>query len=71
MITLEIAQHTHDVKLLEAIKSYFDQGYLKPKYNIGNLKEALKVRSVSRYVTHSSDKLIKFFDKYPMFTLKQ
>lgn len=71
VITLEIAQHTHDVRLLEAIKSYFDQGYLKPKYDIGNLEEAMKVRSVSRYVTHSSDKLIKFLDKYPMFTLKQ
>ena len=29
------------------------------------------MRSVSRYVTHSSDKLIKFFEKYPIFTFKQ
>jgi hypothetical protein len=69
-ITLEIAQHTHDVKVLDAIKSYFGQGYLKPKFDISKLEQAEKVRGVSRYVTHCNDKLIEFFVNYPLYTLK-
>lgn len=69
-ITLEIAQHTHDVKVLEAIKSYFGQGYLKPKFDISKLEQVEKARGVSRYVTHCSVELIEFFAKYPLYTLK-
>jgi hypothetical protein len=68
--TLEIAQNSHDIKLLEYIKLYFDQGYLKPKYDITSLESSIKVRSVSRYVTYSSDKLINFIEQYPMYTNK-
>jgi hypothetical protein len=36
----------------------------------GEVKESQNVRSVSRYVTYNSDKIIAFFDKYPMYTSK-
>lgn len=70
IITLEIAQNTHDVKLLDAIKAYFGKGYLKPKFDISKIEQVEKVRGVSRYVTHCSDQLIEFFVKYPLYTLK-
>nr|YP_009543488.1 LAGLIDADG endonuclease [Coniothyrium glycines]AYU74378.1 LAGLIDADG endonuclease [Coniothyrium glycines] len=69
--TLEIAQNTHDIKLLVAIKDYFNKGYLKPKFDVSSLKEAKGVRSVSRFVTYANDAIISFFDKYPMYTRKQ
>jgi biotin synthase-like enzyme len=31
--TLEIAQNTHDIKILMAIEYYFGQGYIKPKFD--------------------------------------
>jgi hypothetical protein len=68
---LEIAQNSHDVKVLEAIKLFFDCGYLKPKYDINSIEESKKVRSVSRYVTLNNETIINFFDKYPLKTLKR
>ena len=69
-ITLEIAKHSHDLKGLEAIKSYFGQGYLKPKFDISKLEQVEKARAVSRYVTHCSVELIEVFAKTPLYTLK-
>jgi Fe-S-cluster formation regulator IscX/YfhJ len=68
--TLEIAQNTHDVLVLSLIKQFFEAGYLKPKFNIFDLEEALSVRSVSRFVLRDSKKIIEFIDKYPMLTRK-
>jgi hypothetical protein len=68
--TLEIAQNTHDILVLNLIKQFFEAGYLKPKFNIFNLEEALSVRSVSRFVLRDSRKIIEFIDKYPMLTRK-
>lgn len=68
--TLEIAQNTHDVKVLDLIKQYFDAGYIKPKFDITSLEDAMSVRSVSRFVLRDSDKIIQFVDQYPMLTRK-
>jgi len=69
--TLEIAQNTHDIRVLNYIKDFFEVGYLKPKFDISDLEQACSVRSVSRFVLRDSDKIIKFIDQYPMFTRKQ
>ena len=63
--TLEIAQHSHDVKVLDAIKLYFGYGYLKPKYNISSLTESKQVRSVSRFIIYNTEIITNFIDKYP------
>ena len=69
--TLEIAQKSHDVFVLNAIIEYFGLGYLKPKYNIHSLKECKNSRTVSRAVFNQFDSIIKFVDQYPMLTRKQ
>jgi hypothetical protein len=69
--TLEIGQNTHDVLVLKWIKDFFEAGYLKPKFDISNIEEALSVRGVSRYILRDSDLIISFVDKYPMLTRKQ
>jgi len=68
--TLEIAQHSHDVKVLDAIKLYFGYGYLKPKYNISSLNESKQVRSVSRFIIYNTEIITNFIDTYPMYTRK-
>jgi len=37
--SLQIKQNNHDVAVLNAIKNFFNSGFLKPKYNINNLYE--------------------------------
>lgn len=69
--TLEIAQHSHDVRVLFWIKNFFGNGYLKPKYDINSLTETKNVRSVSRFVINQSVDVIKLVDEYPMYTLKR
>ena len=68
--TFELAQNSHDIKVLVAIRDFFGVGYIKPKYNIESLYESKKSRSVSRLIINQSDKVIEFFDKYPLFTRK-
>lgn len=69
--TLEIAQKSHDVFVLNAIIKYLGIGYLKPKYDILSLKECKNSRIVSRAVFNQFDLIINFVDKYPMLTRKQ
>lgn len=68
--TLEIAQSSHDAILLDQIRLFLEAGYLKPKYDIYNLKSAEASRSVNRLVISDSSVVIKFVDKYPMLTRK-
>lgn len=68
--TLEIAQHTHDVKLLDAIRLYFGHGFLKPKYDITSLDSSKKVRSLSRYISYNTEEIVRFVEKYSMYTRK-
>lgn len=68
--TLEIAQKSHEVFLLNAIISYMSIGYLKPKYDITSLKECKNSRIVNRAVFNQYAIIINFVDKYPMFTNK-
>lgn len=68
--TLSIAQSSHSVKLLKAFIDFFGFGYIKPKYNITNLKEAKSSRTVNRYIINQSEIVINFIEKYPMYTRK-
>jgi hypothetical protein len=72
--SLEIAQNTHDVAVLELIQSFFGCGIMKPKRNNNELKTAQSVRSVSRYVVSNlsdvMNVIIPFFDAHPLFTSK-
>jgi LAGLIDADG endonuclease len=68
--TLEIAQSSHDVGVLNAIKDFFNLGYLKPKYDIKSLDQSKKSRSVSRLIINQSKVIVDFFNKYPMLTRK-
>jgi len=68
--TLEIAQNSHDVEVLNAIKEYFGVGYLKPKYDIKDLNESKKSRRVNRLIINQEEIVINFFDKYPLLTSK-
>jgi len=68
--TLEIAQNSHDVEVLNAIKEYFGVGYLKPKYDIKDLNESKKSRRVNRLIINQEEVVINFFDKYPLLTSK-
>lgn len=69
--TLEIAQNTHDIKVLDAIRLHLKHGYLKPKLDITCLKEVTLCRSVSRLVINESSPIIEFFEKYPLLTVKK
>lgn len=69
--TLEIAQATHDILLLNAISTYLGLGYLKPSYDIYSLPAALSVRNVSRLVINQNGPIIDLFTRYPLRTLKQ
>jgi hypothetical protein len=69
--SLEIAQNSHDVKLLMAIRDFFGHGYIKPKYNISSLQAAKSSRSVNRFCINQDSVVIPFVDKYPMLTRKR
>lgn len=66
--TLSISQSSHSVKLLKAIVEFFGVGYLKPKYDITD-KEIAKSVKISRCILNQYAVVIKFVDRYPMFTL--
>jgi LAGLIDADG endonuclease len=67
---LEIAQSSHDARVLQYIQNFFGFGYIKPKYDITCFEDAKNVRSVNRYVIQQSSKVIEFIDKYPLLTRK-
>ena len=50
--TLEIGHSNHDIKLLKAFVDFFNQGYLKPKYDINSLEAAKTSRIVNRYIVN-------------------
>lgn len=72
--SLEIAQNTHDVAVLEMIQRFFNCGIIKPKRQDDSLEMAQSTRSVSRYVISNlsdvMETVIPFFDKYPLLTNK-
>src|SRR5271154_957993 len=68
--SLEIAQNSHDVAVLLAIKNFFNAGYVKPKYDFFNLSECLNSRTINRYILRNTKLIIDFVDEYPMLTRK-
>jgi len=69
MPTLSISQSSHSVKILKAIIDFLGIGYLKPKYDITNM-EIAKLTKVNRCIFNKNTEIIKFIDKYPMYTRK-
>lgn len=68
--TLEVAQSNHDVGVLNALKNFFEHGYLKPKYDIHNLDAVKNSRIVNRFVINQHELVIQFLDKFPLLTRK-
>ena len=60
---MEVAKKSHDIQLLNALKNFFNKGYLKPKYNITSRDESIKARSISRFILYGDDNIIKFFSE--------
>lgn len=71
--SLEIAQNTHDILILNKIKEFLGCGRLKPSLPI-NLEIALINPSISRLIisnpTDIKNKIIPFFDNYSLKTTK-
>jgi len=68
-LSLEVAQNSHDVSILLALKQFFKGGYIKPKYNVNKYLECLNSRSVNRFVLRSPlEILIKFLSENPLKT---
>lgn len=71
---MSIAQNSHDILVLDAIKQFFNEigakATLKPKYNITSLSEAKSVRSVSRMKIRQEQYVIDLLDKHPLLTQK-
>lgn len=68
--SLEIAQGNHDVLVLLAIKQFFNDGYIKPKYDFYSVSECENSRAVNRFILRNTIKIIEFVDKFPMLTRK-
>ena len=68
--SLEIAQGNHDVLILLAIKQFFNDGYIKPKYNYYSVSECENSRAVNRFILRNTVKIIEFVDRLPMLTRK-
>lgn len=68
--TLEVAQSSHDVWILKALVEFFGFGYLKPKYDINNMEEAMNSRIVNRFIINQHSIVTEFFDRYPLYTRK-
>lgn len=68
--SLEIGQNSHDIFILLALKKFFNGGYIKPKFNYGDLLECSNSRSVNRFVLRNTDIIINFVKHYPLLTRK-
>jgi len=68
--TLEIAQSSHDILLLNAFIQFLGCGYLKPKYDINDINAAKNSRSVNRFIINQYEVVTEFLDKYPLMTRK-
>lgn len=65
--SLEIAQNTHDILILEEIRKFLDCGRLKPKFTTEiSLETVEKASTISRLIisnpTDIKSKIIPFFD---------
>lgn len=70
--SLEVAQNSHDVAILLALKTFFKGGYIKPKYKMNSLEECMNSRSVNRFIFRSPiDSIVKFLTEYPLKTRKR
>ena len=54
-----------------AIQKFFDGGYIKPKYNFGNIEECKISRSLNRFVLRDTNAIIRFVDNHHMLTRKK
>lgn len=68
--SLELGQNSHDVAILLALKKFFNEGYIKPKFNFEDLVECQNSRSVNRFVLRKTETIIQFVDQHQMLTRK-
>ena len=73
--SLEIAQNTHDILVLEKIKEFLGCGRLKPKLSSPiDLESVKNIPTISRLIisnpTDIKTKIIPLFDNYPLRTTK-
>jgi len=70
--SLQIKQNKHDVAVLNAIKNFFQKGYLKPKYNIKNIEATYNSPwdTTSLWI-RDTEIICKFLDQYPLYTVKR
>jgi LAGLIDADG endonuclease len=70
--SLQIQQNNHDVAVLYAIKNFLQCGYLKPKYDIRNLKIGLSSkRTITGLWIRNYEVICRFVDLYPLYTIKR
>lgn len=74
--SLQIKQNNHEVAVLDAIKSFFQNqygatGFLKPAYNTKDLNTILNLnRNATTYWITQSNIIIDFIESYPLYTRK-
>ena len=70
--SLQIKQNNHDVAVLNAIKKFFQYGYLKPKYDIKNIEATLNApRDTTALWIRNFEVVCRFIDQYPLYTVKR
>jgi len=69
--SLQIKQNNHDVAVLSAIRNFFRNGYLKPKYDIKSIEviNNLPRKSTILWI-RNYEVVCQFLDKYPLYTKK-
>jgi hypothetical protein len=71
-LSLQIKQSNHDVAVLNAIKCFFEYGYLKPKYNIKSIYVAMNMpKNTTTLWIRNIEVVCNFFDQYPLYTVKR
>lgn len=68
-----ISQNIHDISVLDAIKNFFNEGFIKPKVlNISDLEEVKSTgKNAASYINNHPSSFTPFFDRYPLLTQKQ
>lgn len=68
--SMEVAQNSHDIAVLLALKNFFNSGYIKPKYDYDHFIECLHSRSVNRFIIRDTSIIIIFINEHPLITRK-
>ncbi len=67
---LEIAQSSHDILVLNALKSFFGSGSLTPAFDLNDLDKSKTAQSVCRFKLRNPEPLITFMENKQLLTRK-